>query len=341
MFSKVTPIGILQSHSRTLLSLLPRVQDGDVETVHAARVVSRRIREVVPLTHEWYRRDTVTDLEDRFRRIGRSLGRVRDADARIALLAYLETRVPSAAPSLVVLGHERERERLELMRKLIKRFERFEVDRLLGDIAGRGRGSIRPWTRIAGGWRERLRRTLAERARTAGESVHHATGIYFPNRSHRTRIAVKKFRYAVEIASATGVGPAAGDALRHLNKTQDVLGDLHDRQVLVDELPKEAIPHSAEVDADQIRLVVQIVEAECRDLHARYLHRRPELLQICSRTERAFAERRMSIAPIATAIAFSSAVYLWRRATTGGLEKTRERDVSVRIPIPGTAPIGR
>src|SRR5882672_7759935 len=150
MFSKVTPIGILQTHSRTLLSLLPRVQDGDVEMVHAARVVSRRIREVVSLTHEWYRRDTVTDLEDRFRRIGRSLGRVRDTDARIALLAYLETRVPSAAPSLVVLGHERERERLELMRKLIKRFERLQVDRLLGDIAGRGRGSIRPWTRKIG-----------------------------------------------------------------------------------------------------------------------------------------------------------------------------------------------
>src|SRR5437870_2084396 len=120
MFSAATPMGILQSHTLALRNLLPRVYDGEVETVHAARVVSRRIREVVPLTHEWHRRETVTDLEDRFRRIGRSLGRVRDADTRIALLTYLETRVPSAAPSLVVLRRERERKRLGLMRKLIK-----------------------------------------------------------------------------------------------------------------------------------------------------------------------------------------------------------------------------
>src|SRR5437899_914995 len=47
----------------------------DVDGVHDARVVTRRIREVLPLTREWYQPIVVDDLFERFKRIGRSLGR--------------------------------------------------------------------------------------------------------------------------------------------------------------------------------------------------------------------------------------------------------------------------
>ena len=50
--------------------------------------------------------------------------------------------------------------------------------------------------------------------------------------AHNARIALKKFRYAVEIADATGLVPAQR-AIRELKKGQDVLGELHDRQELV------------------------------------------------------------------------------------------------------------
>src|SRR5438132_5334820 len=200
MLGFTTPIAILQSQTDAFLRHLPRVFDGDVDGVHDARVAIRRIREVLPLTHEWHYREAVDDVFSRFKRVGRSLGRVRDVDARIWLLSRLEARIPVAAPSLIVVRQERERKRLVSMRKLIKRFERLAVDRLVRDVQSATAGQVRPWTSIAGVWRRQLRRALADRARAAHESIDHSTGVYFPNRSHSARIAIKKFRYAAEIA---------------------------------------------------------------------------------------------------------------------------------------------
>jgi hypothetical protein len=193
---------------------------------------------------------------------------------------------------------------------------------------------------------------VKERAHSTCESVHHTTGVYFPNRLHGTRIAVKKTRYAVEIAGETGVGPAVDDVLRFLKNTQDVLGDLRDRQILVDELSKMEARAPAEIDPEQIKLVIQIVEAEIRELHAKYLKRRSRLLEICAHLESMYPLRRVPIASVAsvtTAVAVSSAVYLLHRRTRVAAQlpkalpppSAHEPEVSVRIPIPGAAIAGR
>src|SRR5207247_7746969 len=122
--------------------------------------------------------------------------------------------IPSAASSLVVLRRRHERDRLIVMRKLIKRFEQLDVERWLRSVP-RGFSRIRPWTTVAGIWRRQLRQTLLERAHAAHDSIAHATAVYFPNRSHATRIALKKFRYAAEIGDMTGVG-VVGAAIRDL-----------------------------------------------------------------------------------------------------------------------------
>jgi CHAD domain-containing protein len=161
------------------------------------------------------------------------------------------------------------------MRTLIKKFERLDVESLLRTIAGGTARPARPWTRMAGGWRQLLRRTLAERARSAAQAIDHATGLYFPARLHQARIAIKKLRYALEIAQATGIGPRSVEAsLTQLKKSQDALGDLHDRQAFIDELLSPASARVEGVAADHVRLIIQLAEAECHDLHAKYLSRR-------------------------------------------------------------------
>ena len=105
MVQFTTPITILQSQAGILRGQLPCVFDGDTEGVHDARVATRRIREVLPLTREWHKRD-VDDLRAHFKRIGRALGEVRDADVRIGLLSYLEAHVPTAAGSLIAVRHQ-------------------------------------------------------------------------------------------------------------------------------------------------------------------------------------------------------------------------------------------
>jgi CHAD domain-containing protein len=347
MFRAARPINILQTHATTLAGTLPSLFEGDVEAVHDARVASRRIRQVLPLTNQWHRANTIDDMAEKFREIGRSLGRVRDADARLEMLSSLESRIPPAAPSLVVLRRHHEHVRQRLMRKLIKGFEDLEVPHILRKV-GEGRTRAhRPWVRVGVGWQEQLRRIVKERAIATRESVHHTTGLYFPNRLHRTRIAVKKTRYAVEIASETGVGRAQDDVLRFLKNTQDVLGDLRDRQILVDELSAMEAPAPADIDPEQIRLVIQIVEAEIRELHAKYLRRRPRLLETCHRLESTYSSRRVPIAPVAAAVVVSSAVYLLRgrarvpaRLPDASRPLPHEPEMSVRIPIPGAAVTG-
>ena len=207
MFEFITPYTLFSTQIHTLRGTLPGVLDGIEGSIHDARIATRRIRELLPLLGDMKRRKPIDDLRSRFKRLGRSLGRVRDADVRVALLALLETRMPHAAPALVVLRQQREQERLDLVRKLIKRLERLEAVRLIEmldqhhvSIASAVSGGVR----AGRNWRRDLRYTLRERAGATVDAIDHATGVYFPNRAHAARIAIKKMRYAMEIAHDAG-----------------------------------------------------------------------------------------------------------------------------------------
>ena len=99
-------------------------------------------------------------------------------------------------------------------------------------------------TRAGHAWHRDLRYTVRERARAATEAIDYATGVYFPDRAHAARIAIKKLRYAMEIAHETGAGDRNG-AIRELKKAQDLLGDLHDREELLNNLAESRQPSKA------------------------------------------------------------------------------------------------
>jgi len=313
MFELVTPHRLFRNQIHTLRETLPGVLDGLEGSIHDARIATRRIREVLPLLGDPKRRKHIEDLYSRFRRLGRSLGRVRDADVRVNLLASLETRMPHAAPSLVVLRQQREQERLELLRKLIKRLERLEAVRLiemLDEHHVRVMGVLAWGSHGGHAWRRDLRYTLRERARATNEAIDHATGVYFPDRAHAARIAIKKLRYAMEIAHETGAGDRSA-AIRELKKTQDLLGELHDRQELIDNLTETAAKEQADAAdaASQVSLVKQVVDAECNDLHRRYLAHRTQVHEIC-RHERNIVRRTRTRSLLTVgALAVSSGVY--------------------------------
>jgi len=302
------PMLLLREQMCTLESHLGAVRDGDVEAIHEARVATRRIRELLPLIAEG-RSDTADQLADQFRSVGRSLGDVRDADVQTVLLRSLETRIPGAAPTLVLLRQRHERHRLQLMRALIKEFERMEIERLVESVQ---HGVIRAVRHTAAGWDRRLRRLIADRAAGAREAIDYATGVYFPKRAHKARIAIKKFRYATEIATATGLWNAR-EIIRELKKGQELLGRVHDRQELLDGFAANDGSYPAGSDRGQLELVTQVVEAEAHDLHCRYLSRRQRLLDAALTAERAVSRARVPIFPAAGLLAASSALLLVRR----------------------------
>ncbi len=273
MLASVTPQLLLQQQVSALQDHTPALLDGSVEGVHDARIATRRIRELLPLTSEWHRPEVVDHLYQGFRAIGRALGTVRDADVRILLLKHLEPRIPSAVPALVRVRQKQERRRLELMRKLIKQVEQDGLLNLMQESLP-GRRAHSGWGRGSGHrWRQQLQSILSDRAQRATDAVHHATGVYFPHRAHSARIAIKKLRYVMEIGEATRTIRTAG-AIPALKKAQDILGDLHDRQELIDEL-EDAVPYGDDGGtAHQLGLVTHVVTADLSDLHARYLSRR-------------------------------------------------------------------
>ena len=337
MFQIVTPLTLFQEQIKILRAQMPGVRDGRLDCIHDARIATRRIRELLPLTHEWQRRDDADELFTRFKRMGQSLGRVRDADAGIELIKYLESRVSGAAPSLVLVRQRQERTRLLLMRRLVKRFERLAVEQELALLAG---GAVwhraRLWVKMTGSWRKQLRHLLAERAQGASDAIADASGVYFPNRTHQTRIAIKKLRYAAEIAARTGV-MADAPLIRDLKKSQDVLGDLHDRQMLIDELRDVAVEGDG-IDGAEIRLVAQVAEAEINDLYGRFLGRRSQLLDSCQRPLRELDRHLVAKGACAVAgvVALAAGIEARRRRQASrqlAPEPERVAAVSVRVPV--------
>ena len=129
----------------------------------------------------------------------------------------------------------------------------------------------------------------------------------FPNRVHGARIAIKKMRYAMEIAHEVG-GGNRNAAIRELKKAQDLLGDLHDRQELIDNLI-ETSPSDRPEAANQVALLKQVIEAENHDLHARYLARRGAILEICGAERRHLLRSPARSMVAAGALAISSGIY--------------------------------
>jgi CHAD domain-containing protein len=346
MFNTVTPIAIFQQQINVLRAQMPGLFDGSVESVHAGRIATRRIRELLPLTHTWQRRQEADDQFTRFKRVGQSLGRVRDADVRLELLRYLESRVPSAAAPLVSIRQNQQCERAMLMRKLIKLFEQLDVERELTYLAGRAAWRrTSPWTAFMAAWRGHLRDLITERAQGARDAIAHATGVYFPNRAHQARIAIKKCRYAAEIAIQSGIITDTA-IVRELKKGQDMLGDVHDRQTLLDELrASRASRERAGTDTDQIQLVTRVAEAEVDDLYRRFLERRPRLLESLDLAQRASRDADRAAAALALAgvvVLGSGLEALRRRRNARPLVPAPEpdnfaapsgRSVAVRIPV--------
>jgi CHAD domain-containing protein len=329
-----TPGALLQRQSELLWRALPAIRDGQQEGIHVARIATRRIRELLPLIDA--PNSSRGDLAAHFKAIGRSLGDVRDADVQSALMRYLESRIPAAAPALVVVRQQRERKRLALVRSLIKELEEREFGKVLAAARHAARAHLRSWSWARPSWECRLRRALVERAARSQRAIAHATGVYFPNRTHKARIALKKLRYAVEIADQTAVWPAHDD-IRDLKKGQDVLGELHDRQVLIDHLNAAAQGGSPPIEGAQVQLIVQVIEAEVHDLHAKYLARRARLSEICTRAQSAAPASFRRAAPVvAGAVAASSVLYaLMRRVPDAREPAIEERSSSAIVTLPG------
>jgi CHAD domain-containing protein len=136
---------------------------------------------------------------------------------------------------------------------------------------------------------EEVRRRTARRARRLVAAIEAAAALYLPDRLHDVRIAAKKLRYTLEL-DRRGRHVAR---LRTLKKVQDLLGRMHDLEVLIARtrgIQSSPAASTLKVSADLDRLVRRL-ETECRQLHGHYMAARPALLALCDRLIAAARQR--------------------------------------------------
>jgi CHAD domain-containing protein len=139
-------------------------------------------------------------------------------------------------------------------------------------------------TMTARSWQWVLEARVARRASALADAMREAGAMYLSERLHAVRIAVKKLRYALELSTDVAGHKTTPD-LTHLRRTQQVLGRLHDLQVLIDrtrETQASLTPPDLAAWRELDRLVVSL-EEDCRRLHGRYMHDSPSLEAICGR----------------------------------------------------------
>jgi CHAD domain-containing protein len=280
--------------------MLHGLEQGDVRALHRTRVASRRLRELIPILQ--LDRALTRKLVRRLRKVTDRLGAVRELDVLLLLLDELQDSGRSDEKArrqvIAAIADDRGRARDALLEKLpISELRRLAAR--LEDVASSlepGKGA--PNTREEAASRWALEARVAHRAERLSRALREAGAVYLPERLHVVRIALKKLRYAVELRDDGAGAKATGRRdVATLKRSQDILGRMHDLQVLMDRVRQvQAELTSGRVQKwDELDAMIGRLEDDCRRLHARFMRERPALAAICAQAmgrSHAAAERR-------------------------------------------------
>jgi CHAD domain-containing protein len=260
--------------------MLQGLDEGDVRALHRTRVASRRLREILPVLQ--VDPDVARRLGRRLRKVTQRLGTVRELD--VLCLVIDELRQSGLYDSQTVrrlaaaVGDERAHARDKLLAKLpTAELHRIagKLDKIADDLKTR---------KSSRSWRWALDARVTHRALALKDALVDAGALYLPERLHTVRIALKKLRYAREV-SAEASGIKVKGELRAFKRGQDILGRLHDMQVLIErvrQLQLSLTPPEATMRRKLDELTMAL-ENHCRRLHARFMHQRSTVVTMCDR----------------------------------------------------------
>lgn len=273
---------LLANRLERLARSLPAIAAGAPDAVHDARVATRRLRELLPLLD--LPADQCDELRRGLRSATRRLGRVRELDVQLELIARFAGSFAPGSPACAHLAAAARSERAQVLERACAPRVRRNMAALVEALGVLQRDlAATAGARDAAGWRRTIADRAGNRATTATALLAAAGTAYAPEPLHALRVALKKLRYALELAAEATGQPASRD-LRELVLAQDELGDLHDLQLLA------ARAHAARDDdavgeavADELAEIVATLELRCRELHGRFVRRLPRLAALLAR----------------------------------------------------------
>jgi CHAD domain-containing protein len=274
---------LLQKRLEQFTKLLRELGDGDVRALHRTRVASRRLREIIPVLQ--LKADVSNRLARRLKHVTEELGRVRELDVLLDLVATLRKSERYDGQALRRIAITLTAEQSQARTRLNERLPMGEIHRLVRKLEKIGE-DLRE-RKPSKGWRWAVDARVTRRAEALTHALDSAGSIYLQERLHEVRIALKKFRYALEVSGdASGVKPMAD--IRTLKRAQDILGRLHDLQVLIDRVrqiqPAVSLPDLT--TWKKMDGLLAALENDCRRVHAKFVHRQSEVRAICEHVTR-------------------------------------------------------
>ena len=279
-----------------LSAVWPEFVSGRTTGLHKTRVASRRIREALPIVGVTAPPAKVKKLSRKMRALTRSLGPIRELDVELGMLED-ETRtngVPGRAIEMVrrEVASRRRALQEELaenapvtdLKKLLRKLERVgdagQTDHGKTKKAKGHKGKLhRHESKLEAQWRGVLAARLMRRAKSVATSLDEAGPTYVPERLHDVRIATKKLRYALEIASDAGV-TAATPLVRVLKRHQERLGHLHDVQMLLKHVRETEASRGVGTRVNDLTAYADSLDRACRRLHADFVEHRAEMVSV-------------------------------------------------------------
>jgi CHAD domain-containing protein len=265
-------------------------RQGGVPALHRARVSSRRLRELLPVLQ--IQGKMAADLSHRLKKITRRLGKVRDLDVLVELTQTWQVLGRYEKSSLALVASAIAKERVEARKRLDEKMPLRELRRVRSKLQklatqlegvdderpGRG-GEVRRGLRWA------VDARIQRRGHVLKAAIEDAGAVYLPTRLHAVRIALKKYRYAVELGQEITTDERVAAALKLLNRHQELLGRWHDRQVLIDrvrQVQASLMPPDVRVWRG-LDTLMMMIENDCRRLHASYVRSSGSLANVCDR----------------------------------------------------------
>jgi len=277
---------VIQQNARRLSADLPKAANGDRDAIHDVRVASRRLRAALPIAGEATRTD-VRAIIRTIRKVTRAFSGLREADVVLELVQAWPASGSWSALALTRLETRCDQLRAQEFRASRDAMERVDLEDLTAQCVTLG-ASLKQ-TAEPGAVALALAGETRRRVHALQEAITDTGIVYAVEPLHRIRLAAKKLRYTLEVASRAL--PAAGSkARRQLKGVQSRLGDLHDLQILQQHVREAAAEAAADpaLSAD-LKAMDRAIEVRCRQAHAGILRTRPRLDAALTDVDRAAA----------------------------------------------------